>query len=94
MGGASQELYKLDHFPDALLGHTVREAAGFLFDACHAVLLAVEGTQGPHRHMMIVGDLEQVKQTEKEGCAECFACHKACTSRVVQQRLMVSFVAA
>lgn len=60
MAGASQELYKLDHFPDALVGHTVREATGFLFDACHAVLLAVEATQGPHRHTMIVGDLEQV----------------------------------
>lgn len=63
MAAASQELYKLDRFPRALVGCTVLEAAGFLFDACHAVLLAVEPTQGPQRHRMIVGDLEQVGDT-------------------------------
>jgi hypothetical protein len=60
MVGASQELYKLRTFPTTLVGRTVKEAAGFIFDSCHAVLLAVEPTTGLQRHRMIVGDLQQV----------------------------------
>lgn len=60
MAGASQELYKLHTFPTALLGQTVLDATGFLFDAYHAVLLAVEPTIGPAAHSMLVADLHQV----------------------------------
>lgn len=60
MMGASQEVYQLAHFPSTLVGRTFKEAAGFIFDSCHAVLLAVEASKGPNRHKMIVGDLEQV----------------------------------
>jgi hypothetical protein len=60
MVGASQELYKLRRFPTTLVGRSVKEAAGFIFDSYHAVLLAVEPTTGLQRHRMIVGDLQQV----------------------------------
>lgn len=60
MYGAGQELYKLPHFPSALVGRTVKEAARFIFDCCHGVLLAVEPTQGPQQHKMMLGDMEQV----------------------------------
>jgi hypothetical protein len=80
MSGASQELYKLDRFPTALVGCTVLEAAGFLFDACHAVLLAVESTQGPQRGRMIVGDLQQVTQGLAEGAACQTDCMSACAA--------------
>jgi hypothetical protein len=61
MVGASQELYTLPHFPSALVGCTFKEAAGFIFDCCHGVLLALEPTQGPQRHKMLLGDVEQVR---------------------------------
>lgn len=61
MVGASQEVYQLCAFPGTLVGRTVKEAAGFVFDSCHAVLLAVERTKGPQRHRMIVGDLDEVR---------------------------------
>ena len=60
MMGASQEVYQLASFPATLVGRTVREAAGFIFDSCHAVLLAVEATKGVHKHRMSVADLDQV----------------------------------
>jgi hypothetical protein len=60
MSGTSQELYKLPAFPACLVGCSVREAAGFMFDAFHAVLLAVEGAGVPHGHRLSVGDLDQV----------------------------------
>jgi hypothetical protein len=65
MSGASQELYQLHHFPACLIGCSVREAAGFLFDAFHAVLLAVEHTGGPDRHRLPVGDLNQVRSMRR-----------------------------
>jgi hypothetical protein len=61
MVGASQEVYKLHAFPCTLVGRTVKEAAGFVFDSCHAVLLAVERTTGLQQHRLIVGDLAQVR---------------------------------
>jgi hypothetical protein len=61
MVGASQEVYQLRAFPGTLVGRTVQEAAGFVFDSCHAVLLAVERTKGLQRHRLIVGDLEEVR---------------------------------
>jgi hypothetical protein len=67
MVGASQEIYKLAAFPSTLVGRSMKEAAGFIFDSCHAVLLALEPTQGLQRHRLIVGDLEQVC-TEAMGC--------------------------
>jgi len=60
MVGASQEVYQLRTFPSTLVGRTVKDAAGFIFDLCHAVLLAVEATRGVSRHRMVVADLEQV----------------------------------
>jgi hypothetical protein len=67
MVGASQDLNKLPHFPSALIGRTVKEAAGFIFDCCHGVLLAVEATQGSQRHKMQLGDVEQVRPTAVAG---------------------------
>ena len=60
MVGASQEIYQLVAFPSTLVGRSMKEAAGFIFDSCHAVLLALEPTQGLQRHRLIVADLEQV----------------------------------
>jgi hypothetical protein len=60
MAGAGQELYKLHPFPTALLGQTVLDATSFMFDAYHAVLLAVEPTAGTAAHSMMVADLLQV----------------------------------
>lgn len=59
--GASQEVYKLQRFPETLLGRSVKEATGFIFDSCHAVLLAVERTDGLQRRRMTVGDLHTVR---------------------------------
>lgn len=61
MVGASQEIYELTQFPGVLVGQTFRTAAGFIFDSCHGVLLAVEGTKGHDRHYMTVADLDQVR---------------------------------
>ena len=61
MAGASQELYKLHSFPAALVGQTVRDVTGFLFDTYHAVLLAVEGIQArKQRQRVLVAGLDQV----------------------------------
>lgn len=60
MNGAGQELYELSAFPPVLHGKTFRVAAGFIFDACHAVLLAVEDGHGSQRHCLAVGEMDQV----------------------------------
>lgn len=61
MVGASQELYQMTSFPEALHGVSFKTAASFIYDTCHAVLLAVEETEGPQRHLLTVADLNQVK---------------------------------
>jgi len=48
-------------FPEALWGVTFREAAGFIFDTTHAVLLAVEAKSGKDRNCLVLGSLEQVR---------------------------------
>jgi hypothetical protein len=60
MNGASQELYELAGFPRVLHGHSFRTAASFIFDSCHAVLLAVEGTAGADRGKLSIASMEQV----------------------------------
>jgi hypothetical protein len=60
MIGASQELYELAAFPRVLHGQSYRTAAGFIFDSCHAVLLAVEGTAGVDRGKLSIASMEQV----------------------------------
>lgn len=60
MKGAGQELYELVSFPAVLHGETFKVAAGFIFDHCGAVLLALEGTKGTERHHLDVADIEQV----------------------------------
>lgn len=60
MVGASHELYELRAFPRVLHGHSFRTAAGFIFDSCHAVLLAVEGTAGGDRGRLSIASLDQV----------------------------------
>lgn len=61
MVGASQEVYQLRYFPETLVGRTFRDAAGFIFDSCHVVLLAVEARRGPGKNRMVVADLDQVR---------------------------------
>lgn len=68
MAGASQELYKLQSLPSALLGQTVLDAAAFIFDTYHAVLLAVQPATGSHAHRLLVADLAQV------GCGGSWHC--------------------
>lgn len=78
--GASQELYKLDRFPETLLGRTVKEATGFIFDSCHTVLLAVEQTDGLQRHRMTVGDLHTVRGSSS-CCCVCTRIQLMCCRR-------------
>jgi hypothetical protein len=61
MIGASQELYELAAFPRVLHGQSYRTAASFIFDSCHAVLLAVEGTAGTDSGKLSIASMEQVK---------------------------------
>eukprot|EP00775_Hariotina_reticulata_P006540 gene6540-6766_t len=65
--GASQELYEVIDFPEALCGVTFKEAAGFIFDTTHAVLLAVEAKNGRDRNCLVLGNLEQVIQPHMRG---------------------------
>jgi hypothetical protein len=60
MLGASQELYELQAFPRVLHGCSFMTAAAFIFDSCHAVLLAVEGTAGTARGKLSIANMDQV----------------------------------
>jgi hypothetical protein len=60
MLGASQELYELQAFPRVLHGRSFRTAASFIFDSCHAVLLAVESRAGPERGRLSIASMDQV----------------------------------
>lgn len=64
-------------FPEALWGVTFREAAGFIFDTTHAVLLAVEAKSGKDRNCLVLGSLEQVRRCTRAVPVVCSSAHSS-----------------